>query len=62
MCAIAQIDGASSTIATNATKPCGLGPCSGACKRFAAAQALLETKQVAAEPQFPLAISKHLRC
>jgi hypothetical protein len=56
MCAIAQIDGASSTIVSNATKACGLGPCSGACKRFAAAQALLETKPAQAEPQFPIAI------
>jgi hypothetical protein len=56
MCAIAQIDGASSTIATDTTKACGVGPCSGACKRFAAAQALLETKPVPVEPQFPLAI------
>ena len=55
MCSIAQIDGASSTIVSNAAKACGLGPCSGACKRFAAAQAC-ETKPAPAEPQFPIAI------
>jgi hypothetical protein len=57
MCAIAQIDGASSTIVSNATKACGLGPCSGACKRFAAAQGALQLKPAKPEPQFPIAIS-----
>jgi hypothetical protein len=59
MCAIAQIDGSTSTIATNPTKACGAGPCSGACKRFAAAKAALESQAHAkAEPQFPIAIAK----
>jgi hypothetical protein len=57
MCAIAQIDGASSTIISNPAKACGSGPCSGACKRFAATQAALQIKQAPVEPQFPIAIS-----
>ena len=35
---------------------CGAGPCSGACNRFAAAQAALQAQQVPEEPQFPIAI------
>jgi FcoT-like thioesterase domain len=54
MCAITQIDGSSSTSVSNATKACGVGPCSGACKRFAA------PKLAKAEPQFPMAIPSKL--
>ena len=58
MCSIAQIDGSTATVVSNPTKACGLGPCSGACKRFAAAKAVLEIEAPAkAEPQFPIAIA-----
>lgn len=60
MCSIAQIEGATATIVSNPTKSCGLSPCSGACKRLAAAKAALEagTVPAKAEPQFPIAIAK----
>ena len=57
MCAIAQIDGSSAAIIANPSKMCGVGPCSGACKRFAAAQAAMRIKPATTEPQFPLAIA-----
>jgi len=58
MCSIAQIDGSTATVVSNPTKACGLGPCSGACKRLAAAKATLEIEAPAmTEPQFPLAIA-----
>jgi hypothetical protein len=56
MCAIAQIDGSSATVA-NPSKMCGVGPCSGACKRFAAVQAAMQIKPAKPEPQFPIAIA-----
>src|ERR1700712_5092636 len=57
MCAIAQVDGSSASVANPITS-CGIGPCSGACKRFAAVKAVLdaETAAVKPEPQFPIAI------
>jgi hypothetical protein len=58
MCSIAQIDGSTATVVSNPTKACGLGPCSGACKRLAAAKAMLEIEApVMVEPQFPIAIA-----
>jgi hypothetical protein len=57
MCAIAQIDGATSSIVANAGT-CGSGPCSGICKRLAAVTAALEVPAPAkAEPQVPIAIA-----
>ena len=59
MCSIAQIDGSSATVLSTPTQACGLGPCSGACKRLAAVTAALEIPAPAkAEPQFPIAIAK----
>jgi hypothetical protein len=58
MCSIAQIDGSTATVVSNPTKSCGLSPCSGACKRLAAAKAALAIEAPAkAEPQFPIAIA-----
>ena len=58
MCSIAQIDGSTATVVSNPTKACGLGPCSGACKRLAAAKAMLEIEgPTMVEPQFPIAIA-----
>jgi hypothetical protein len=56
MCAIVQNDGFTSTVASNAVKKCGLGPCSGACKRFAATQAALLVTPAKAEPTYPIPI------
>jgi (3R)-3-[(carboxylmethyl)amino]fatty acid synthase len=56
MCSIAQIDGVNSTLLPDPTQSCGQDPCTGACKRLAAARALLEVEPVKAEPQFPIAI------
>jgi hypothetical protein len=57
MCSIAQIDDTNSTLLRDPGGSCGQGPCSGACKRFAAAKALIEAEPVKAEPQFPIAIA-----
>jgi hypothetical protein len=58
MCAIAQIDDANATVLSDPTQSCGLSPCSGACKRLAAAKAMLAIEAPTnAEPQFPIAIA-----
>jgi hypothetical protein len=54
MCVTAQIEGSSSTLAPTPTKACGLGPCSGACKRLAAQRP--EPRTPDPEPQFPITI------
>ena len=59
MCSIAEIDGSTATRLSDPTQACGLSPCSGACKRLAAAKAMLALAAPAkAEPQFPIAIGK----
>jgi hypothetical protein len=56
MCSIAQIDGTNSALLPNPTRSCGQNPCTGACKRLAAAKALLASEPAKTDPQFPIAI------